>query len=119
MVVTEEFAVGWRRHIRVPTRQRPETEADEVATLVEGRRGEDGLLLRLGDRRNATAVVVGGHKGGIGIAGQDAGVQNDPVNPLTERERLLSHLVFAPVLKSANRTLTVTYSLTIAVARTT
>jgi len=55
----------------------------------------------------------------IPVDGQDAGVQNDPVNPLTERERLLSHLVFAPVLKSENRTLTVTYTLTIAVARTT
>jgi hypothetical protein len=54
----------------------------------------------------------------VPVDGLDAGVQNDPVNPLTERERLLSHLIFAPVLKSANRTLTVTYTLTIAVART-
>jgi hypothetical protein len=52
------------------------------------------------------------------VAGQDAGVQNDPVNPISERERLLSHLVFSPVLKSSNRTLTVTYTLTISVART-
>ena len=52
------------------------------------------------------------------VDGEDAGVQNDPVNPLTERERLLSHLIFSPVLKSANRTLTVTYTLTISVART-
>ncbi len=54
----------------------------------------------------------------VPVDGLDAGVQNDPVNPLTERERLLSHLIFAPVLKSANRTLTVTYTLTISVART-
>ena len=52
------------------------------------------------------------------VDGLDAGVQNDPVNPGTERERLLSHLIFSPVLKSANRTLTVTYTLTISVART-
>lgn len=51
-------------------------------------------------------------------AGEDAGVQNDPVNPLTERERLLTHIIFSPVLKSANRTLTVTYTLTVSVART-
>lgn len=51
--------------------------------------------------------------------GKDAGVQNNPVNPETERERLLSHLIFTPQLKSANRTLTVTYTLTISVARTT
>lgn len=50
--------------------------------------------------------------------GLDAGVQNDPVNPLTERERLLTHIIFSPVLKSANRTLTVTYTLTVSVART-
>lgn len=50
--------------------------------------------------------------------GEDAGVQNDPVNPDTERERLLTHIIFSPVLKSANRTLTVTYTLTISVART-
>lgn len=50
--------------------------------------------------------------------GMDAGVQNDPVNPDTERERLLTHIIFSPVLKSGNRTLTVTYTLTISVART-
>lgn len=55
---------------------------------------------------------------GVGNPGEDAGVQNDPVNPETERERLLTHIIFSPVLKSANRTLTVTYTLTISVART-
>lgn len=55
---------------------------------------------------------------GVGNPGEDAGVQNDPVNPLTERERLLTHIIFSPVLKSANRTLTVTYTLTVSVART-
>ncbi len=55
---------------------------------------------------------------GVGNPGEDAGVQNDPVNPDTERERLLTHIIFSPVLKSANRTLTVTYTLTISVART-
>ena len=50
--------------------------------------------------------------------GMDAGVQNDPINPDTERERLLTHIIFSPVLKAANRTLTVTYTLTVSVART-
>lgn len=50
--------------------------------------------------------------------GVDAGVQNDPVDPDKERERLLTHLIFSPVLKAANRTLTITYKLTISVART-
>jgi len=53
------------------------------------------------------------------VAGEDAGIQNDPVASTTERERLLTHIIFSPVLKSANRTLTITYTLTVSVARTT
>lgn len=52
------------------------------------------------------------------VQGVSAGVQNAPVSPLTERERLLAHLIFSPVLKSANRTLAITYTLTISFART-
>lgn len=52
------------------------------------------------------------------VAGANAGVQNDPVDWQTERERLLTHLIFSPVLKAANRTLTITYTLAISVART-
>lgn len=50
--------------------------------------------------------------------GSDKGVQNNAINSATEQERLLTHLVFSPVLKAANRTLTITYTLTISVART-
>lgn len=52
------------------------------------------------------------------VAGTDAGFQNAPTSYTTERERLLAHLIFSPVLKSANRTLTITYTLTVTVART-
>lgn len=52
------------------------------------------------------------------VPGANAGVQNAPVTPDTERERLLTHLIFSPVLKAANRTLTITYTLSISVART-
>lgn len=51
------------------------------------------------------------------VAGVDAGVQNDPVNPTTEAERLLTHVIFSPVQKTADRTLSITYTLTVAVAR--
>lgn len=52
------------------------------------------------------------------IPGKSAGIQNDPTNPDNERERMLTHLIFSPVLKAANRTYTVRYSLDIAIART-
>lgn len=52
------------------------------------------------------------------VSGSIAGLQNNPVVPTQERERLLAHLIFSPVLKAKNRTLTITYTLTITVART-
>lgn len=51
------------------------------------------------------------------VAGMNQGVQNSPTVPTTERERMLTHVIFSPVLKAANRTLTITYTLTISVAR--
>lgn len=51
------------------------------------------------------------------VDGSDAGVQNNPTAPETEAERLLTHVIFSPVQKTADRTLSITYTLTIAVAR--
>lgn len=53
------------------------------------------------------------------VDGVAAGVQNDPVNSSTEAERMLTHITFAPVLKAATRELNITYTLTVAVARST
>ncbi|KKL90501.1 hypothetical protein LCGC14_1904100, partial [marine sediment metagenome] len=53
------------------------------------------------------------------VDGEAAGVQNDPVNSDTEAERMLTHITFAPVLKAATRELSITYTLTVAVARST
>lgn len=49
------------------------------------------------------------------INGENAGVQNDPVHPENERERLLTHLIFNPILKSQDRAIGITYTLTISV----
>jgi len=49
------------------------------------------------------------------IPGADAGAQNDSGNPANEAERMISHVIFSPVLKSASRTLSIEYSLTISV----
>ena len=51
--------------------------------------------------------------------GNDQGGKNNPANPTTEGERMLSHLIFSPIRKSANRTLTIIYTLTVQVARST
>jgi hypothetical protein len=52
------------------------------------------------------------------VSGAQAGVQNDPTNSYLECERLLTHLIFSPVLKAANRTLVITYTIAISVAAT-
>ncbi|MGZ8924397.1 MAG: hypothetical protein ACXW2E_00805 [Nitrososphaeraceae archaeon] len=52
------------------------------------------------------------------VSGATAGLQNAPTNPQTERERLLAHLIFSPILKSANRALNIVYTLTVSVGRT-
>lgn len=51
------------------------------------------------------------------VPGANAGVQNDPVNPENERERLLTHLIFSPITKTANRRYKIQYTITVRVAR--
>lgn len=52
------------------------------------------------------------------IVGMDEGEDDNPANPALERERLLTHLIFHPLLKSADRTWTIEYTLTIDIKRT-
>lgn len=51
------------------------------------------------------------------VDGVNAGIRNDPTNPTTERERLLAHLTFSPIEKSADRVMTITYTIHVVVAR--
>lgn len=69
----------------------------------------NSLLASLNSPLGATLLTA--------VSGTSAGLQNSPTSYTQERERLLSHLIFSPVLKSANRTLAITYTLTISVAR--
>lgn len=50
--------------------------------------------------------------------GQDAGVQNNSTTPSEERERLLTHIIFTPILKSASSVIRVEYTITVSVAET-
>ena len=52
------------------------------------------------------------------LPGQAQGIANSPSNPSSERERLLSHIIFHPLLKSMDRVWTITYKITITVGRT-
>jgi len=51
--------------------------------------------------------------------GSGAGVLNDPITPTEERERLLTHMVFPPITKTADKALNIVYTLTVSVSRTT
>lgn len=60
-------------------------------------------------------TAIGGYGGLMpAVAGQNGGIQGDP----SPAERMLTHVIFSPVLKTANRTFTIEYTLTITVART-
>lgn len=49
--------------------------------------------------------------------GDSVGVLNDPATPSNERERLLTHITFPPILKKANRSIRIRYILTVSVAQ--
>lgn len=55
----------------------------------------------------------------LAASGSDAGVEDNYADPSTERERLLTHITFVPVIKTANRTFVVTYTITIDVGQNT
>lgn len=49
------------------------------------------------------------------VYGQEAGDINNPTDPDREVERMLTHLIFSPITKSANRAFKIVYILTITV----
>lgn len=67
--------------------------------------------------RNITASVCS-NVNVNNVVGTDAGVINDAIDSSNERERLLTHLVFPPITKAADKALNIVYTLTVSVSRT-
>lgn len=66
---------------------------------------------------NAITGAVCGNVNVNQVNGVNAGVQNDPTTPANERERLLTHMIFDPLLKTKNRAIEILYTLTISVSQ--
>jgi len=52
------------------------------------------------------------------VQGRDGGTEDEPDDQSREQERMLTHLIFSPLLKSADRVWRIQYTLTISVDRT-
>lgn len=52
------------------------------------------------------------------IDGENAGVKNDAITPTNERERLLTHIIFDPILKSQDRAISIVYTITVSTKST-
>ena len=71
--------------------------------------GETNLLLLLGNSLTSNVNVKA-------ESGQDAGVKNNLLVPDTERERLMSHLIFSPISKAVGSIIKIVYTIIVGVA---
>lgn len=63
------------------------------------------------ERRRFLDSLIGLGNRQAPVHGTDAGVRNNKNNPELERERLLTHITFDPILKSINRILEIEYEI--------
>lgn len=49
------------------------------------------------------------------VSGLNAGIANDSITPSNERERLLTHIIFDPITKTASTPIVVIYTLTVSI----
>lgn len=77
------------------------------------------VLIRDGVTSGLFANLIGYTAIDPNQSGMNSGVRNAPNLPLTERERMLTHLCFSPVNKARDRMLTIRYTLSIVVFRST
>lgn len=90
-----------------------ELEVPEVTPIG----GNDNLLYVVAGNIWANVSDAGGDADSP-FAGVGAGVINDSVVAANERERLLTHIIFTPILKSASSIIRIVYTLTVTVAPT-
>jgi hypothetical protein len=64
---------------------------------------------------NNLSVGICGNVNYAVVPGKDAGSANDSITPANERERLLTHLIFSPIRKSADDEIVIIYTLTVSV----
>jgi hypothetical protein len=84
--------------------------------------GKDSKINIIKPSKPAESWLFDKIKGYTGIEkpvnGSYMGFRNNPCDGAVEQERLLTHLIFSPVLKSANRVFNIVYTLTVYVNRT-
>jgi len=73
------------------------------------------IVLSAGTGSDLFAALTGGAILETPVNGENAGVANNSTTPSLEGERLLTHAIFHPILKSANRTWTLIYTLKVSV----
>lgn len=95
-----------------------ETGSDSSVYIVDVTEEAGLSLTRTADKALFSVEGIAGYQNiNDAVAGQDAGEIDNSLNQSLERKRMLTHLIFSPITKTANRTIKITYTLTVEVAQ--